>query len=127
MNAPRITTECPGCKPLLDLQQAIIDALVEQAKKLTERLEKVEREGKRQAAPFRRKRQSDPKKPGRKSGEEHGKHHRLSDPEPIDETCHVLLPAGCPNRGSGELRRIETRTQYQSDIPQAVIHRQFHH
>lgn len=125
MNVPRITTECPDCKPLLEQQQAIIDALVEQVKKLTERLEKVEREGKRQAAPFRKQRKSDPKKPGRKSGEDHGKHHRRSVPEQIDETYHVPLPACCPDCGSGELRKIETRTQYQSDISRTVVHRQF--
>ena len=58
MDVPKITTDCPECKPLLQQQQAIIDRLVKQVELLTARLEKVEREGKRQAAPFRKKRQS---------------------------------------------------------------------
>ena len=60
MDVPEITTDCLDCKP-------IIDALVEQVKKLTDRLEKVEWEGQRQAAPFRKKRKADSKKAGRKA------------------------------------------------------------
>ena len=70
MDVPKITTDCPDCKPLLEQQQAIIDMLVKQVELLTARLEKVEREGKRQAAPFRKKRKADPKKPGRESGDD---------------------------------------------------------
>ena len=49
MDVPKITTDCPDCKPLLEQQQAIIEMLVKQVEILTARLEKVEREGKRQA------------------------------------------------------------------------------
>lgn len=66
MDVPKITTDCPDCTPLLEQQQAIIDMLVKQIEILTARLEKVEREGKRQAAPFRKKPKADPKKPRRK-------------------------------------------------------------
>lgn len=125
MDAPRITTGCPDCKPLLEQQQAVIEQLQAQIRALQARLEKVEREGKRQAAPFRKKRKSDPKKPGRKSGEDHGKHHRRSVPEQIDETYDVPLPACCPDCGCDEVTKTETRTQYQTDVPRAVIHRQF--
>jgi transposase len=132
MDAPPITTDCPDCKPLLEQQQAIIEqqqAIIEQFQAqiaaLNARLEKVEREGKRQAAPFRKKRKADPKKPGRKSGEDHGKHHRRSVPEQIDETYDVPLPVCCPDCGCAELTKTETRTQYQTDIPRTVIHRQF--
>jgi transposase len=132
MDAPRITTDCPDCKALLEQQQAIIEqqqAIIEQLRAqiaaLQARLEKVEREGKRQAAPFRKKRKADPKKPGRKSGEDHGKHHRRSVPEQIDETYDVPLPACCPDCGCAELTKTDTRTQYQTEIPRTVIHRQF--
>ena len=86
MDVSKITTGCPDCKPLLEQQQAIIDKSVKQVELLTARLERVDREGKRQAAPFRKKRKTDPKKRGRKSGEDHGKHHRRAVPEKIDET-----------------------------------------
>ncbi|EKK03338.1 hypothetical protein RBSH_01397, partial [Rhodopirellula baltica SH28] len=115
MDVPKITTDCPDCKPLLEKQQAIIDMLVKQVELLTARLEKVEREGKRQAAPFRKKRKADPKKPGRKSGEDHGKHHRRAVPKQIDETYDVPLPACCPDCGHGELTKTETLVQFQTE------------
>ncbi|KAA5534199.1 IS66 family transposase [Roseiconus nitratireducens] len=128
MDVPKITTDCPGCKQqqaIIEQQQATIDALVEQVEKLTKRLEKVEREGKRQAAPFRKGRKADPNKPGRKSGEDHGRHHRRTAPEQIDETYDVPLPACCPDCGANQLTKTETRIQYQTEIPRTVIHRQF--
>lgn len=99
--------------------------LVKQVEILTARLEKVEREGKRQAAPFRKKRKADPKKPGRKSGGDHGRHHRRSVPETIDETYNVPLPACCPDCGHKGLTKTETLVQYQTEIPRTVIHRRF--
>ena len=128
MDVPKITPDCPGCKQqqrIIEQQQAVIDALVEQVEKLTKRLEKVEREGKRQAAPFRKGRKADPKKVGRKSGEDHGKHHRRTVPEQIDETYDVPLPGCCPDCGCNQLTKTETRIQYQTEIPRTVIHRQF--
>src|SRR6056297_3460371 len=128
MDFPKITTDCPGCKQqqrIIEQQQAVIDALVKQVENLTKRLEKVEREGKRQAAPFRKGRKADPKKPGRKSGEDHGKHHRRAVPEQIDETYDVPLPASCPDCGHNQLTKTETLIQFQTDIPRVVINRQF--
>ena len=125
MEVPKITTDCPDCKPLFEQQQAIIDALVEQVKKLTERLEKVGREGKRQAEPFRKKRKSYAKKPGRKPGDDHGKHHRRAIPKVIDETYDVPLPPCCPDCGHEKLAKTETLVQYQTEIPRTVINRQF--
>lgn len=126
MDVPKITTACPECQPLLEQQQAIIDDLVKQIEKLTERLEKVECAGKRQAAPFRKQRKADPQKLGRKSGEDHGRHHRRAVPEKIDETYDVPLPACCPGCGHGELTQTDTLVQYQTEIPRTVIHRRFH-
>lgn len=118
MDVSKITTDCPECKP-------IIEALVEQVKQLTERLEKVEREGKRQAAPFRKKRKTSPKKSGRKQGGDYGKHHRRAMPATIDEVYHVPLPSCCPGCPKGQLTQTQTVTQYQTEIPRTVIHRQF--
>ena len=132
MDVPKIITDCPNCKPLLEQQQAIIErqqaiieSLMDQIEKLTKRLEKVEREGKRQAAPFRKERKADPKKPGRKSGEDHGKHHHRTAPKQIDETYDVPLPGCCPDCGCAQLTKTETRIQFQTEIPRTVIHRQF--
>ena len=113
--------KCDRCEELL----AIIVALQMQVKEPTARLEKVEREGKRRAAPFRKKRKADPKKPGRKSGGDHGKHHRRAVPEKIDETYDVPLPACCPDCSHRELTKTQTLVQFQTDIPRAVINRQF--
>jgi|GEM_PF-6634309 len=52
MEVPEITTACPACRPLLEQQHAINKSLMEQVEKLTKRLEAIEREGKRQSAPF---------------------------------------------------------------------------
>lgn len=125
MEVPRITTDCPQCKPLIEQQQAIIDQLVKQVEQLSARIEKLEREGKRQAAPFRKKRKSAPKKPGRKKGDDHGKHHRRAAPEVVDETYDVPLPKCCPDCGHRGLSKTETLVQYQTEIPRTVIHRQF--
>jgi transposase len=121
MEVPAINTECPTCVTLLK----IVKQQQTQIKLLEQRLEKVEREGKRQAAPFRKKRKADPKKPGRKSGDDHGKHHRRAVPEKIDETYDVPLPACCPKCGHDEVTKTETLVQYQTEIPRTVINRQF--
>jgi transposase len=71
MEIPPITTDCPQCKPLIDQLLAIIVQQQDQINAIQARLEKVEREGKRQAAPCLEKRTADPKKPGRKTGHPH--------------------------------------------------------
>src|SRR5688500_1358840 len=57
-------------------------------------IEKLRRETKRQAAPFRKQDEpaAEPKKPGRKSGRRHGPHAHRSVPPRIDETYDVPLP-----------------------------------
>src|SRR5512145_987925 len=61
-------------------------------------VEKLSRESKRQAAPFRKQDQpaADPKKPGRKSGRRHGPHAQRAVPPRIDATYDVPLPPQCP-------------------------------
>jgi transposase len=91
--------------------------------KLLERLqaevEELQRAGKRQAAPFaRRKRVEHPKKPGRKAGQ--GQFSRREPPAPkqVDETKVAKL-RGCPQCGS-RLREIHQHEQYVTDIPVVV-------
>jgi hypothetical protein len=114
MEVPPNNPDCPQCKLLL-----------EQIKRLEQRLEAVEREGQRQAAPFRKKRKPLPKKPGRKKGDDYGKHQRRVAPATIDETYDVPLHEACPDCGETNLTETEPVVQCQTDIPRTVIKRQF--
>lgn len=83
-------------------------------------VEELQRAGKRQAAPFaRRKRVEHPKKPGRKAGE--GKFSRREKPslEQVNETKVTELH-GCPQCGGSKLRNIHEHEQYVTDIPVIV-------
>lgn len=81
-------------------------------------LEESRRSGKRQAAPFRRGDEpiDEPKRPGRKSGSEHGRHgHRLAPPDP-QLTLDAPLPACCPHCG-GDVEHVGDADQFQTDLP----------
>ena len=107
--------------------QAQVQRLQGQAQELTLLVEKLRREGKRQAAPFRKQDEpvAVPKKPGRKSGRRHGPHaHRVVPPR-IDETYDVPLPEECPHCGGRHVRETHVAPQYQTEIPRTVVYRQF--
>jgi transposase len=96
---------------------------VQRLEKLVERLqtenEALKREGKRQAAPFaRRKLVEHPKRPGRKAGQ--GKFSRREPPthRQVDRTKKAKLH-GCPDCG-GRLRDIYQHEQYVTDIPETI-------
>lgn len=95
--------------------------------KLIGLVEKLRREGKRQAAPFRKQDAptAQPKKPGRKSGRRHGPHAHRSIPPRIDEAYDVPLPTACPHCGGAHLSETHIAVQYQTEIPRTVIYRQF--
>jgi len=90
-------------------------------------VEKLSRESKRQAAPFRKQEQptANPRKPGRKSGRRHGLHAHRAIPPRVDETYDVPLPKHCPHCGQKGLRETQVAPQYQTEIPSAVIYRRF--
>lgn len=114
---------CPGCRDLLK-QVAELKA---QVAELTRRLDEAVRAGKRQAAPFRKgPPKPDPKPPGRKSGNAHGKHgHRPPPPpEQIDECHEAHLPDACP-RCQGRLVETGVADQFQTEIPRRPVIRQF--
>jgi transposase len=95
---------------------------------LTRRLEEALRAGKRQAAPFRKgPPKADPKTPGRKAGDAHGRHgHRPQPPPQQVSECHdVPLPDACPHC-RGRLIETSIAEQFQTDIPRRPIVRQFH-
>jgi transposase len=94
----------------------IIKKLEKQVEILKGEVEELKRAGKRQAAPFaRRKLVEHPKRPGRKAGQ--GKFTRREQPAPkrIDKTKRARLH-GCPQCGS-RLSDIHKHEQYVSDIP----------
>jgi transposase len=91
-------------------------ALEQQVASLIRRVEELERAGKRQASPFSKgDPKKDPKPPGRKPGEDYGKHCRRIRPAQVDETIEVTLPASCTCGGAVE--EVEVVEQLQSDLP----------
>jgi transposase len=117
------TTPCPRCL-VLERRVAELEARVEQLLRL---LEEARRGGKRQAAPFsKRAPQPNPKKPGRKPGDDYGvsAYRQPPAPEQIDEEHDAPLPDACPGCGQAI---IETGIvyQYQTEIPRRPIHRRF--
>jgi transposase len=80
-------------------------------------LEESRRSGKRQAAPFRKNsRVTDPKPPGRKPGQAHGRHgHRLPPVSP-DRTLDAPCPTSCPDCG-GTVDHLRDADQFQTDLP----------
>lgn len=80
-------------------------------------LEDSRRSGKRQAAPFSKGDPKDePARPGRKSGEAHGRHgHRMAPVDP-DRTLEAPLPGCCPHCG-GDVEHDRMADQYQTDLP----------
>jgi transposase len=114
---------CPGCR---DLLQRVAE-LEAQVAELTRRLDDAVRAGKRQAAPFRKgPPKPDPKTPGRKSGDAHGKHgHRLTPPPEQIAECHEAhLPDACPHC-RGRLVETASADQFQTDIPRTPLVRKF--
>ena len=120
----------PSYDELLDTIQHLqrqVEVLQADNARLQTQLEQAQRAGKRQAAPFRKgPPKSDPKTPGRKSGDAHGSHgHRpLPPPDHIDEVLEAALPEVCPGCG-GALVEADITHQYQTEIPRQPLHRQF--
>jgi len=84
----------------------------------------LSRSGKRQAAPFSKgPPKTDPKKPGRKSGDGYGTQASRSIPTEIDEVLEAPLPDHCDCGGTIVADKVEH--QYQTEIPRKPIHRQF--
>jgi transposase len=112
---------CPGCAEL-SRQVAELKAHI---KVLEQKLETALRSGKRQAAPFSKGLpKANPKKPGRKAGDDYGTHSRRTIPPVIDEVYEAPLPDRCPRCG-GEVIASHIDQQYQAEIPRRPIYRQF--
>ncbi len=112
---------------LVQQQGRQLEALQAEVVRLRAELDSVRRQGKRQAAPFRKGApKPDPQRPGRKAGEQHGTHGHRPPPPPdqIDKVLEAPLPAACPDCG-GTLTETATTTQYQTEIPRRPLRRQF--
>jgi transposase len=127
MSHKRIKNPQPRTKDqrIAELEEQLIQALksIEKLRKQNELLhteiEELKRAGKRQAAPFaRRKLVEHPKRPGRKAGQ--GKFSRRGRPthSQVDQTKKARLD-GCPQCG-GRLRDIHQHEQYVTDIPKTI-------
>lgn len=85
--------------------------------KLEGQLEEARRAGKRQAAPFSRgETKSAPGRPGRRSGEEHGRHGHREPPGEVDEEFEAPLAPLC--ECGGEIEHERTEYQYQDELPE---------
>lgn len=105
---------------------AHVEQLTTRVEQLTKLLEEKTRSGKRQAAPFSKgPPKKNPKRPGRKPGDDYGRHHRRAIPDHVDETYDVPLPPACPECGSRDLVDEATLPQWQTDLPTRPIVRQF--
>jgi hypothetical protein len=107
---------------IAELEEQLIQALraIEKLKKqnvlLQVEVEELKRAGKRQAAPFaRRKLVERPKRAGRKAGQGRFSRRERPTPKRVDETKRAKLH-GCPQCGS-RLRDIHKHEQFVSDIP----------
>lgn len=96
--------------------------LAEQARqieKLEKLIEELRRRGKRQAAPFSKGApKSNPKRPGRKPGQEYGARASRPRPAKVDETVEVDCPLICESCNGGPVQWAGTESQIQIDLPE---------
>jgi len=124
MDAAQTNTDVPSCGGCAQRDRRIAD-LEARIALLEQKLQASLRSGKRQAAPFSRGLPKlDPKRPGRKSGEDYGTQAFRAVPAVIDEVYEAPLPARCPKCG-GQVVASHVDQQYQVEIPRRPIHRQF--
>jgi transposase len=120
---------CPGCAAAAKKIAELEARNASQARKITEleqTIETLSRAGKRQAAPFARGLpKTDPKRPGRKAGEEYGTKAFRAVPPVIGEVHEAPLPACCPRCGGRSFIETQIKQQYQAEIPRRPIYRQF--
>jgi len=125
MDAAQTNSEVPACPGCAERDRRIA-RLEAQVKQLQQHVEALSRSAKRQAAPFSRGLPKlDPKRPGRKSGDDYGAKAFRAVPPVIDEIHHAPLPERCPRCGGQRFIDERVEHQYQVEIPRRPIHRQF--
>src|SRR5437868_5742758 len=99
-------------------QERQITSLKRQVEELKKLVEELRRRGKRQAAPFSKGEPSDdPKRPGRKAGDQYGQQATRAVPERVDETIMVECPPYCEHC-QGKVTVEGEASQYQIDLPE---------
>ena len=107
-----------GLEALLAERDARIAELEDRVAYLVGLVEEVRREGKRQAAPFRKTLKEKPERPGRKAGGGDGAHSFRRRPvREADRVVAVPLPASCPGCGGGQLSVAKAVAQFVEDLP----------
>jgi transposase len=125
MDAAQTNTDVPACTGCAERDRRIA-RLEAQVKQLQQHVEALSRSAKRQAAPFSRGLPKvNPKKPGRKSGDDYGTRAFRTVPPVIDETFDAPLPGRCPRCGNNAFIDEHVEQQYQAEIPRRPIYRQF--
>jgi transposase len=105
--------------------QRRLDKILAENERLRKELEEALRSLKRQAAPFSKgKPQSDPKRPGRKPGEQYGKRASRAIPARVDQQISVPLPKKSPCCAAPIIFE-GTKPQFQEDIVRLTIVRKF--
>ena len=108
--------ECPGCRKL----KAEVEGLKKEIAGLKAIVEELRRGQKRQAAPFSKgPPKEDPKRPGRKPGDEYGTYSCRQPPKPreVDERYRAKLPRKSPCCGARVKRnRARRARQYQDEL-----------
>jgi transposase len=98
----------------------LVELQADRIAQLEKLIEEVRRGGKRQAAPFSKGiGKANPKKPGRKGGDDYGTRARRALPvrEP-DRVCAAPLPPSCPHCRGVELIGLRTASQFVEDLPE---------
>jgi len=110
--------ECPGCRKL----KAEVESLKKEIAELKAIIEELRRGQKRQAAPFSKgPPREDPKKPGRKPGDQYGAYSRRPAPKPreVNERYRAELPRKSPCCGARVKRNRANASrarQYQDEM-----------
>ncbi len=107
--------------------EALVERLSTQVADRDERIAELEkllgdsrRSRKRQAAPFSKGDPAQkPARPGRKSGDEHGRHGHKMVPGNVDRQLDAPLPGCCPDCG-GTLEHVRDSDQYQVELPDLI-------
>jgi transposase len=102
--------------------RAEVEELKRRIAELEKKLEEAVRGQKRQTAPFSKgPPKKNPKRRGRKPGEEYGAHACREAPREIDEVLHAPLPECC--ECGGKVVYDHTEPQFQEEIPRKPIRR----
>jgi transposase len=103
-----------------DKLRKLVEVQAERIEQLEKLVEEVRRGGKRQAAPFSKGiRKPNPKKSGRKPGDDYGTKARRATPtRRPDRTLDAPLPASCPGCGCAEMVTLRSAAQWMEDLPE---------